>query len=424
MGVILLIIAWLVLLLLGYPIGISLLISCVVYLLFAGYGLSTIVIQMVGVLNSFPTLAIPLFIFAANLMNKTGITDKLFYFAKSLVGHIPGGLGHVNILASIFFSGMSGSALADSGGLGQLEIKMMREAGYDDDFSGSVTAASSIIGPIIPPSIPMVLYGVVTSTSVGSLFLAGIIPGLLCGVSLMIMVYIFAKIRNYPKSEKTTLKEKVAAFKSSFLALMTPVIIIFGIFSGKFSPTEAAAITALYAIILSVFVYKKVNIKDLWGIVRESTEAGASIGIIIAAVGLFSFISSRERVPQMLTVFFLELSSSPIVFLIISNMLIFVLGAFIESMALMLTLVPILAPIATGFGIDPVQYGVVVVLNLMISTLTPPMGMSLFVVSKVGNIPYANLARAVLIWLIPPTIVLALAMFIPQITLFLPNLLK
>ena len=314
MGVLILVLAWLALIFIGYPIGLSLLVSCVGYLLLAGYGLPSVAGQMFNVLNSFPILALPMFIFAANLMNKTGVTDRLFNFAQSLVGHIPGGLGHVNVLASIFFSGMSGSALADSGGLGKLEIKMMREAGYDDEFSGSVTAASSIIGPIIPPSIPIVLYGVITNTSVGSMFMGGIIPGLLCGVAFMIMVYIFAKVRNYPKSKKATLKEVFIAFKSSFLALLTPVIIVVGIFSGRFSPTEAAVITSLYAIILCVFVYKKLRIRDLWPIVKETVETASSIGIIIAAVGLFSFISSRERIPQLLTAFFLDFSSNPIVF--------------------------------------------------------------------------------------------------------------
>lgn len=424
MSVLILVIVWLILIFIGYPIGLSLLMSCIGYLLLAGYGLSSVSGQMFNVLNSFPILALPMFIFAANLMNRTGLTDRLFYFAQTLVGHIPGGLGHVNVLASIFFSGMSGSALADSGGLGKLEIKIMREAGYDDEFSGSVTAASSIIGPIIPPSIPIVLYGVITNTSIGALFMAGIIPGLLCGVALMIMVSIFARLRNYPKSDKATIKEIFNAFKSSFLALLTPVIIIVGIFSGRFSPTEAAVVTSLYAIILVVFVYKKLRFRDLWPVVKETVETASSIGIIIAAVGLFSFISSRERIPQMLTSFFLEFSSNPLVFMLVSNALIFILGAFIESMALMLTIVPILAPIALSLGIDPIQYGIVVVVNLMISTLTPPMGMSLFVVSKVGDIPFANLARAVLVWLIPPTIVLLLAMLIPQITLFLPNILK
>lgn len=424
MGVALLMLAWVVLIVVGYPIGISLIMTCTTYLLIEGYGINSIVYQMFAVLNNFPILAVPLFIFAANLMNKTGLTDTLFYFAKALIGHIPGGLGHVNILASIFFSGMSGSALADSSGLGKLEIKVMREAGYDDDFSGCVTAASSIIGPIIPPSITMVLYGVITNTSVGSLFLAGIIPGLLVGLTLMIMVFVFAKMRNYPKSEKTTFKEKIIAFRKSFLSLLTPVIIIAGIFSGKFSPTEAAAITCLYAIFLTVVVYRTIKLRDFLDVVRETAETSASIGIIIAAVGLFSYISSRERIPQVLTEFFLNFSTDPVVFLITSNLLIFVLGAFIESMALMLTLIPILAPISASFGIDPIQYGVIIVINLMISTLTPPMGVALFVVSKVGNIPYNRLARAILIWLIPPVVVLILIMIFPQIVLFLPNLLR
>ncbi|MBZ0229104.1 MAG: TRAP transporter large permease, partial [Bauldia sp.] len=242
--------SWLVLVFLGVPVGIAMIFVAMGYYYATGMGLAFAVQQMTDGLNSFPLLAIPLFILAASLMNATSITSHLFGFAKSLVGHVRGGLGHVNVLASVFFSGMSGSAVADAGGLGQLEIKAMRDAGYDDDFSGAVTAASSMIGPIIPPSITMVIYGVVANTSIGQMFLGGVVPGLLCAFALMVMVYVIARRRNYPVSPRSTLKQVAISFWWSFPALLTPFIIIGGIFSGEFSPTEAAAITAVYAILL------------------------------------------------------------------------------------------------------------------------------------------------------------------------------
>ncbi len=373
-------------------------------------------------LYSFPLLAVPLFILTATLLNSSGISRRLFDFAKTLVGHVPGGLGHVNVLASLFFSGMSGSAMADAGGLGKMEIKAMRDAGYDDKFSGAVTAASSMIGPLVPPSIPMVLYGVIANTSIGDLFLGGVVPGFLTAGALMVMVYVYSLRRNYPVTRRASLREIMSAFWESIWALLTPAVIIGGIFSGYFSPTEAAGVTVLYAILLNLFVYHELSPKKFLADLYETAATSASVGTIIAGVGLFGYILAREQAPQQIAEFFLGLTSDPLVFLFIINALMFVLGAFIESLAILLILVPMVAPVAIALGIDPVHFGVVIVLNLMISILTPPMGMSLFMVAKVGNIPMQDLARAILPWLIPPVVVLILITVFPSLVTFLPGL--
>ncbi|WP_316976898.1 TRAP transporter large permease [Shumkonia mesophila] len=414
--------AWLGLVLVGVPIGIAMIVVSVGYFHIVGAGLSFAVRLMSDGLNSFPLLAVPLFILTATLLNSSGISRRLFDFAKTLVGHVPGGLGHVNILASLFFSGMSGSAMADAGGLGKMEIKAMRDAGYDDKFSGAVTAASSMIGPLVPPSIPMVLYGVIANTSIGDLFLGGVVPGFLTAGALMVMVYVYSLRRNYPVAKRATLRQIMRAFWESIWALLTPAVIIGGIFSGYFSPTEAAGITVLYAILLNLFVYHELSLKKFLADVYETAVTSASVGTIIAGVGLFGYILAREQAPQQIAEFFLGLTSDPLVFLFIVNALMFVLGAFIESLAILLILVPMVAPVAITLGVDPVHFGVVIVLNLMISILTPPMGMSLFMVAKVGNIPMQDLARAILPWLIPPVVVLILITVFPDLVTFLPGL--
>jgi tripartite ATP-independent transporter DctM subunit len=327
------------------------------------------------------------------------------------------------VLASLFFSGLSGSAIADAAGLGKMEIKAMREAGYDDEFSGSVTAASSMIGPLVPPSITMVLYGVVSNTSIGRLFLGGVVPGFLCAASLMAMVYVLAHRRNYPVEQRATARQLISGFVNSFPALMTPFVIIGGIFSGMFSPTEAAAVTVAYAILIDLVFYRQLTWRKLWDAIYETATTSASIAVIIAGVSMLGVILAREQAPQQVAGLFLTLADSPITFLIGVNVLIFVLGAFVESLAILLIVVPMLVQVANGYGIDPVHFGIVVVFNLMISTLTPPMGVALFVVAKVGNIPYHRLALAILPWLIPPLVVLVLVTFIPQLSVGLPNLL-
>jgi tripartite ATP-independent transporter DctM subunit len=414
--------AWLALMLIGVPVGVAMIFVSMGYFLYAGMGLTFAVQRVVDGLNSFPLLAIPLFILAAAILNAAGIADRLFGFAHALVGHIRGGLGQVNVLGSLFFSGMSGSAIADAGGLGALEIKAMRAAGYDDDYSGPVTAASSMIGPLVPPSIPMVLYGVIANTSIGALFLGGVVPGFLCAISLMVMCYVLALRKNYPVSRRATLREIGTTFFYSFGALLTPFVIIGGIFSGWFSPTEAAAVTVAYALLLDLVFYRQLTWRKLWDALYETMKTSAAIGMIIAGVSMLGYILAREQAPQKIAELFLSMTDSPLGFLIAVNVMIFVLGMFIESLAILLIVVPMLVPVAMGYHIDPVHFGVVVVFNLMISTLTPPMGIALFVVAKVGNIPFQLLARAIIPWLIPPVIVLVLLTAFPPLVTWLPNL--
>jgi tripartite ATP-independent transporter DctM subunit len=414
--------AWLFMVLVGVPIGIAMIFVSMGYFYYSGMGLTFAVQRMVDGLNSFPMLAVPLFILAAAILNSSRITHHLFGFARALVGHITGGLGHVNVLASLFFSGMSGSALADAGGLGKMEIEAMRDAGYDEEFAGSVTAASSMIGPLVPPSITMVLYGVVSNTSIGKLFLGGIVPGVMCAIALMLMVYFMAKRRAYPTDPRKNYREIGTLFVKSLPALLTPVVIVGGIFSGYFSPTEAAAITVLYAILIDVIFYRELTIKRLWTALYETTTTSAGIATIIAGVSLLGYVLAREQAPQQIAQLFLSIADDPISFLIAVNLMIFVLGCLIESLAILLIVVPILVPIALSFGIDPVHFGIIIVLNLMISILTPPMGMALFVVAQVGNIPYLKLAKSILPWLLPPIIVLILVCIFPVLATGLPNL--
>ena len=417
-------IGWLILVLGGVPVGVAMIFVSMGYFYHTGMGLNFAVQRMVDGLNSFPILAVPLFLLAAAILNSAGITNHLFGFARALVGHITGGLGHVNVLASLFFSGMSGSAMADAGGLGKMEIKAMRDAGYDDAFAGSVTAASSMIGPLVPPSITMVLYGVAANTSIGAMFLGGIIPGFMCAGALMIMVYVLARRRNYPRDPRQSMTQIRKLFFRSLPALFTPVVIVGGIFSGWFSPTEAAAITVLYAILIDLLFYRELTFKRLWDAIYETTATSATIATIIAGVSLMGFVLAREQAPQQIASVFLSIADSPMHFLIAVNLMLFVLGAFIESLVILLIVVPILVPIALGFGIDPVHFGIVVVLNLMISILTPPMGMALFIVAQVGGIPYQKLAVAILPWLIPPIVVLVLVCVFPILATGLPGLMQ
>ena len=415
---------WLILVLLGTPIGVAMILVSLGYFNLTGIGLAFSTQRMVDGLNSFPILAVPLFLLAAAILNSAGITNHLFGFARAIVGHFRGGLGHVNVLASLFFSGMSGSAIADAGGLGKMEIAAMREAGYDDAFSGSITAASSMIGPLVPPSITMVLYGVISGTSIGQLFIGGIVPGFLCAGSLMLMVWFYAMRRDYPVDRRATPREVGRVFVKSFPALLTPLVIIGGIFSGMFSPTEAAAVTVLYAILIDLVFYRELTFAKLWDAIHETAVTSASIATIIAGVSMVGVILAREQAPQQIAALFLGLVDDPLSFLLVVNVLIFVLGMLIESLAILLIVVPTLVPVAMAFGIDPVHFGVVVVFNLMIATLTPPMGMALFVVAKVGNIPFGKLAVAILPWLIPPLAVLMLLTFVPATVTFLPNLMR
>jgi tripartite ATP-independent transporter DctM subunit len=411
------------LLFMGVPVAVALGGSSLIYVLASGAVPDFVVLhRMVNGIDSFPLLAIPFFILAGNLMNSAGITNRIFAFARAMVGWMRGGLGHVNIGASVVFAGMSGAAVADAGGLGTIEVKAMRDAGYDRGFAVGVTAASSTIGPIIPPSLPMVIYGVMASASIGQLFAAGFIPGLLMAVSLMVMVAWYARARNYPRDAAFDLCVLWRAFQGAFLSLMTPLIIVGGILSGMVTPTEAAIAAVFWALILGIFVYRTLNPTRLVRVSMETIETTASILLIVAAASIFAWILTSNRVTEDFANFILTLSDNPIVILLLLNLIMLVAGCFLETIAAITILVPVLLPVAIKLGVDPVHFGVIMVLNLMIGLLTPPIGMVLYVLAKVTNTPFEVCMRATMPFLVPLVTVLALVTFFPAISMWLPTL--
>jgi tripartite ATP-independent transporter DctM subunit len=385
----------------------------------------TIIAQrMVYGVNSFPLLAIPFFLLAGKIMNTGGITDRIFTFANTLVGHWRGGLGHVNILSSMIFSGMSGSAVADAMGLGQVEIKAMRQARYDDDFAAAVTAASATIGPIIPPSIPLIIYGVLANVSIAALLIAGLLPGIVLGVCLMIFCYFQARRRNYGLAPRAALSAVGLAFARAFLPILTPVIIIGGMWSGVFTPTEAAAIAAAYALLLTMLVYREMSLADFYRILKETMRDTAVILIIIAAANLYAWLLVFTQIPQQLVAYVTALSTEPLVILLLLNLFLLLIGLFMETNAAITVFTPMLLPLVLAVGIDPVHFGIVMVLNLMIGLVTPPLGMILFAVARVAEMPMDRMVRAVVPYYIPLLIALVLVTYIPAITLLLPGLLR
>ncbi|GHC36041.1 TRAP transporter large permease [Aidingimonas halophila] len=410
-------------LVLGVPIAIALAGSCLMYILLVGRIPDVVVIhRMINGVDSFPLLAIPFFILAGNLMNNAGITSRIFDFAKALMGWMRGGLGHVNVGASIVFSGMSGAAVADAGGLGTIEIKAMRDAGYDQEFAVGITAASSTIGPIIPPSLPMVIYGVMASASVGQLFVAGLIPGLLMGVVLMLMITMLARRRGYPRDATFALPILRRTFAGAFLSLLTPVIIVGGILSGAFTPTEAAIAAVVYALFLGGVVYRTLTWRRLLKVSMETIETTAVILMIVAGASIFAWILTSNQVTQHLIGLLGPYADDPIAVLLLINMVLIIVGCFMETIAAITILVPVLLPMAVGVGVDPVHFGVIMVLNLMIGLLTPPVGMVLYVLSRVSNISFEKCMRGTLPFLIPLVVALLLVTFIPAISMWLPTL--
>ncbi len=420
-GLILLII-FAVMMAIGVPIAISLGLSTIVAIAVGGeYAILSAVHRMAAGVDSYILMAIPFFILAGQLMNTGGITRKIFSFATALVGRIPGGLGHSNIVASIIFSGMSGSAVADAGGLGQVEMQAMTEAGYDAEFSAAVTTASATIGPIIPPSIPMIVYGAAAEVSVGALFLGGFIPGVLLGLASMVIVYILSVKRKYPRADKFSMKRVLVTFKESFLSLLTPVIIIGGILGGIFTPTEAAVVAAVYSFFLGVVIYREISFTDLKNILVNTVITSASVIFIIAGATAFSWFIAMEGIPQSVSEMLLSITSSKWVILLVLNIVFLILGMFMESLSILLITVPFLMPIVDAIGISPVHLGVVLVLNLMIGLSTPPVGMSLFVTSKIANVSLEKLYKAIIPFLIPLILVLLIITYVPATVMWLPQ---
>ena len=422
MGLIILFVSLFGLMLMRVPIAFALALSSFAYILYSGLPPVLLMHNMVNGMDSFPLLAIPFFILAGALMNSAGITARIFGFARAIVGWMHGGLGHVNIGASIIFAGMSGAAVADAGGLGAIEIKAMREAGYDDDFSVGVTAASSTIGPIIPPSLPLVIFGVMASVSIGQLFLAGIVPGLLMALALSAMVWWRSRKRSYPRDASFSPTTIVSRFKSAILPLLTPVIIVGGIVSGAFTPTEAAIGAAAYALILGTLVYRTLTIRKLAVISLETIETTAAIMMIVGAAAVFAWILTTNQVASQFAEFVLSFTESKVVVLLLIMAVVLIVGLFMETIAAISILVPVLMPVATQFGIDPVHLGIIVILNLMLGLLTPPVGMVLFVLSRVSKVPFEQCVRATLPFLVPLLGILLLLTFVPSLVLWLPDL--
>lgn len=371
--------------------------------------------------NSFPLLAAPLFILMGNLMNSSGISVRIFEFAKCVVGWMRGGLCQANIFGSVIFAGMSGSAVADAAGLGTVEIEMMKKEGYDAETAGAITAASATIGPIIPPSLPMIVYGVTAETSIGALFLAGVVPGLAMALALMVMVRHLAIRKNLPRHPFEGGRVLWLAFRGAFWALMAPVVLLGGMFSGIFTPTEAAAVAVVYALVLGLFVYREFALKDLPKLVVDTVETTGVVMALVMTASLLGYCISVSRLPQEFGAALAHLTTNPLVYLLIVNLLLLVVGCFMEALAAMLVLIPILVPPALALGIDPVQFGLIFVLNLMIGTITPPVGVVLYVTAKVAQVPFDRMARATAPYLVPLVGVLVLCTVWPPLTTFLPK---
>ncbi|WP_157014346.1 TRAP transporter large permease [Mesorhizobium xinjiangense] len=409
---------------LGVPVAIALAGASAVFIFLDGRVPDVVVVhRMVNGVDSFPLLAVPFFILAGNLMNTAGITERIFDFARAIVGWMRGGLGHVNVGASVIFAGMSGAAVADAGGLGAIEIKAMRDAKYDPDFAVGVTAASSTIGPIIPPSLPMVIYGVVAGASIGQLFAAGFLPGLCMAVALMVMIAWFARRRGYPRDQAFRMSVLGTTFARAFLSLMTPVIIVGGILSGAFTPTEAAIAACAWALFLGLVVYRTLNWRRFIRVSVDTIETTAVVLMIVAAASIFAWILTSNRVPEHFAALILTISDNPIIVLLLINLILLVVGCFMETVAAITILVPVLLPIAVQMGVDPVHFGVMMVLNLMIGLLTPPIGMVLYVLSRVSKVPFERCVAATLPFLVPLVLVLLLVTFVPAVTMWLPTLL-
>jgi tripartite ATP-independent transporter DctM subunit len=415
--------AWFVSLFAGPAIYAAMGLAGFAFLLLAGIPAIVLPQKVAMAANSFPLLAAPLFILMGNVMNSAGITHRIFDFASALVGWMRGGLAQANIVGSVIFAGMSGSAVADAAGLGTVEIEAMKKEGYDAETAGAITAASATIGPIIPPSLPMIVYGVAAETSIGALFIAGVIPGLLMAGALMLMVRHLAIARGFPQEPFPGLGVLWRAFRGAFWALMAPLVLFGGLLSGIFTPTEAAAVAVVYALVLGLFVYRDFSVRDLPRLILDTVETTGVVMALVMTASLLGYCISVSRLPQVFGATLTGLTDNPLVYLLIVNVLLLVVGCFMEALSAMLVLIPILVPAALALGIDPVQFGLIFVLNLMIGTITPPVGVVLFVTAKVAGVPFERMTRAVLPYLVPLFAVLALITLWPAVTTFLPTLL-
>jgi len=420
------IVVFFALLALGVPIGFVLGISGVVGLLLMGNGvglMSMAPLQYFSGLDMFTLMAMPFFILAGELMNKAGITKRLVHFANALVGHMRGGLAHANIIASVFFAGMTGAAVSDAAALGTMLIPAMVDDGYDVDFAAAVTASASIIGPTIPPSNMMVIYGSLMNVSIAGLFAAGFIPGFVIAILLMIMSSYLAWKRGYPKGPKTTLREKISATRHAIIPLLMPIIILGGILSGLFTPTEAAAIAVLYAVIIGFFVLHSLKLSDLMPMLLKTAQVTGVVFLIIGTASILSWVLAINQVPQAIAAFLLATTGNPKMILLLILILMLIVGMFMDIAAALIILGPILHPIAMSMGFSPIHFGIIMVLSLNIGLMTPPVGACLFVSCSIAKISLARLSKAIFPFIIMEVIALFIVAYIPEISLIIPKLL-
>ncbi len=417
MALTILIIVFAAFMLIGAPVAIAMGIASVCYLAFSDLNPTVIVLQMVDSLGGITLLAIPFFVLAGEVMNQGGLTERLFGFAGTLIGHVRGGLAHVNILSSMFFAGISGSAVADAAGLGRIEIKAMIDAGYDRPFSAAVTAASSCIGPIIPPSIMMVVYGTMADVSIPALFIGGIVPGLLLGLAMMVHVSIVAHRRNFPRQPRASIGTIIKTFLRNSLALGTPIVVLAGLVFGIITPTEAGAVAVLYSLAVSAF-YGDFRLRALGPILEESLVSTAQILFIMSCSALFGWLVTTEQIPEMLAEVFLASPYGKAAFLLAINLILLVLGCFMSLTAILVIFTPALLKMALALDVDPVHLGVVAVLNLTLGVVTPPLGWCLYIVTEIAQIRFVETARATLPFLVPLILVLLLITYVPELVLW------
>ncbi|QOL83096.1 TRAP transporter large permease subunit [Pseudooceanicola spongiae] len=410
--------------LLGLPVGHAMITSSILYLLMSGQDMGTAAEQLLnGMFSSYILLAVPLFILAAELMNSGNMTLRLLAFCNAFIGRFQGGLALVNVAQSIIFAGMSGSAIADAAGSGKMMQRMMTEGGkYPPAFAAALTASTAVIGPIIPPSIPMVIYALVSDASIGYLFLAGVVPGLLMGLVQAGIIILTARRRNFPVEQPVPLRELPKITFDAFPALMMPVVLLGGIYGGATTPTEAAAVAALYALIVSAVLYRSISLRSTYTSVLSSARTTASIGMLIAGALVFNYVITVENIPAALSLWLAGFDLSPIAFLLIVNLILLVLGCLLEGTTILLVIVPVFIPTASALGIDMVHFGIVCVVNIMLGLITPPYGLLLFVMTTISGCSLSQIIREILPFLCALLVALLLITLIPELSLWLPRL--
>jgi tripartite ATP-independent transporter DctM subunit len=417
--------AFAVFFLLGWPVVLAILIPSIVYVLLHDIPIQLIGQRMSYALDSFPLVAVPIFIFVGNFMNQAGITERIFRFADTLVGRAPGGLGQVNIFSSLIFSGMSGAALADVGGLGRIQVKAMAARGFKRQFAGALTCASAVVGPIFPPSIPLIIYGSVTGVSIIQLLIAGIIPAFICVAFLMITLAVMASWRSFPRAERWSRPSEVlSALLPALPALFTPVLLVSGMLLGFFTPTEAASVTVVYVILISAFVYRTLTLSHLLYAGYETLKSTAAILIIVSAAPIFGWILAIEQIPQIFAQQLLSLSTDPLILLLIVNVILLIVGMVLDSTTATLLVIPIIAGPLHMAGVDPVHLGIVAIFNLMLGLLTPPMGLALFLINDIPNVSIPSVLKELMPFYIPLFATLAIITIFPEISLWLPKMMR